>query len=338
VSAAQPVPKMISALVVVDASANAIPEIHGEIVARLEATGLEYEMIYLLGSSDRDIRQQLEDLLASEPRPIRVLQFALPVTEAAMLRGGAQQARGELLATFPACYETDLSVFPALWDAVAGGADMAFAARTQGTAGISSFQSHLFNKAVAWATGLGFRDIASRTRLLRKSVLEEIPLYGDFHRYLPVLAERSAFRVREIPASEDPRATTPLLRSPLTYLWRALDMLTVVFITRFTRYPLRLFGGVGAVFAASGAVILFVIGVQRILGTPLANRPILVVATLLLGLGVQGFAIGLLGELQLYFSGRRTRDYRIAAVLQSDPPALPAGVPDPLPPGGPDAQ
>jgi hypothetical protein len=245
-----------------------------------------------------------------------------------MLRGGAHEARGDLLATFPACYETDLGVFPALYEAVLGGADLAFAARTQGTGTLSSFQSHLFNKAVAWATGLGFRDIASRTRLLRKSVLEEIPLYGDFHRYLPVLAERSAFRVREIPAAEHPRATTPLLRSPLTYLWRALDTLTVVFISRFTRYPLRLFGGVGAIFAAAGALILLVIGVQRMLGTPLANRPILVIATLLLGLGVQAFAIGLLGELQLYFSGRRMRDYRIATILQADPPPLPPGAPD----------
>lgn len=320
---AQPAPKMISALVVVDSSSEAISEIHRDIVAQLATVGLEYEVIYLLGTSDSRIRQELTELVAAESGPIRVLQFALPVTEAAMLRGGAQQAGGDLLATFAACYETELTVFPALYEAVLGGADLAFAARTQGTAPISSFQSRLFNKAVSWATGLGFQDIASRTRLLRKNVLDEIPLYGDFHRYLPVLAERSAFGVREIPAAEHPRATTALLRSPLTYLWRILDTLTVVFISRFTRYPLRLFGGMGAIFAASGALILLVIGVQRILGTPLANRPILVIATLLIGLGVQGFAIGLLGELQLYFSGRSTRDYRIATVLQADPPPLP---------------
>lgn len=327
-SATRTAPKLISGLVVVDSASEAIAEIHREIVRQLEGAGLDYELIYLLGTSDAGIRQQLESLVAAEPGPMRVLQFALPVTEAAMLRGGAEEARGDLLATFAACYETDLDVFSELVEAVREGADLAFAARTEGTARLASFQSVVFNKMVAWTTGLGFRDIASRTRLLRRCVLEEIPLYGDFHRYLPVLAHRSAFRVREIPAHEHSGARTARLRSPLAYLLRAMDTLSVVFISRFTRYPLRLFGGVGALFAASGALILFVIGVQRMLGTPLANRPILVIAALLIGLGVQGFAIGLLGELQLYFSGRHVRDYRIATILESETPPLPPSAAD----------
>ncbi len=319
-SASEAAIKKISVLIVVDAPSEAIREVHSELVQRLQDMGAEYELLYLVGTADERTREEIHRILAQKSAPLRVLEFALPVSEAAMLTAGAQQAQGDLLATLPACHESDLRVLPELSEAVLEGADLAFACRSTG---FSSFQSRIFNKAVSLATGTDFRDIASRTRVLRKRVLDEIPLYGDFHRYVPLLAERAGFRVREIPAVEHPSAGAPGLRTPLSYFWRGIDILSVLFISRFTRYPLRLFGGVGAAFAALGGLILLVIGVQRILGTPLANRPILVLAALLLGLGVQGFAIGLLGELQLYFSARRVRDYRITAVYESDPPPLP---------------
>jgi hypothetical protein len=151
---------------------------------------------------------------------------------------------------------------------------------------------------------------------MRREVAHEVPLYGDFHRYLPVLADRLGFVVREVPVRQHPRATAPVVHSPLTYLYRSLDLLTIFFLSRFTRRPLRLFGGIGTLFGAAGAAILAVVGAQRLLGTPLADRPILVLGTLLVGLGVQAFTIGLLGELILFFHARRTRDYRIAAVYE----------------------
>ena len=323
--------KMLSAVIVVNSLSKALLDIHKEIVQQLDALEVEYEMLYLVGVSDESIRSDLQRIVAQASPPVRVLEFALPVTEAAMLRAATEEARGDLIATFPACYEVDLRVVSDLYQAVLAGVDLAVACRSSGPAPLSSIHSRFFNKVVSWATGSGFRDTASHTRLLRRQVLEEIPLYGDFHRYVPVLAARSAFRVREIPADEHPNAVGPLFRSPLSYLWRGIDILTLVFISRFTRYPLRLFGGIGAAFAAVGALMLLVVGAQRLVGTPLADRPILALAVLLVGLGVQAFAIGLLGELQLYFSARRVRDYRIAATYESSPPPLrPGSEPDSL--------
>jgi hypothetical protein len=83
---------------------------------------------------------------------------------------------------------------------------------------------------------------------------------------------------------------------------------------------------VGSLFASVGVLLLLVIGVQRLTGTPLADRPILVLATLLIGLGVQAFSIGLLGELLLFFHARRVRDYRVQAVYEAETPALPASI------------
>ena len=184
-------------------------------------------------------------------------------------------------------------------------------------------QSRLFNRLISLAAGLRVRDVASGTRLLHRKVLEEIPLYGDFHRYLPILARRNGFRVEEVPCLPNPQTHRPAVYAPLMYLWRLIDVITVLFISRFTRRPLRLFGSLGSVFLALGLPIMMLVGVQRILGTPLGNRPILVLATLLIGLGVQAFTIGLLGELVLFFNARSFRDYRVAEIWEPELPLEP---------------
>ncbi len=95
------------------------------------------------------------------------------------------------------------------------------------------------------------------------------------------------------------------------------------FLSHYTRRPLRLFGAVGALFSAIGGGIMLWLGAARLMGDPIAGRPILILGALLLGLGVQAFTIGLLGELLLFFQARDVRDYRVAEVFESAEPPLP---------------
>lgn len=312
-----------SVLVSVSSDAVELRELHEEIQKELAKLGGRAEVLYLLGDARSPAAEQARSLHQQEPGRVRVFQFARSGDRAGMLAAGVEHARGEILFTLPAHFESDLSVIGDLHAAIAEGADLAFASRTRGRVGASArLQSELFNRAVSLASGRRFRDIASETRALRREVARETPLYGDFYRYLPLLAERLGFRVEEIPARQHPRATSPIVHAPRIYLWRAIDILSIFFISRFTRHPLRLFGGVGSLFSALGALILLVAAIQRLGGRPLADRPVLVLGTLLVGLGVQAFTIGLLGELILFFHARNIRDYRIAAVYEADPPAL----------------
>lgn len=302
--------------------AEQLVELHRELLGELEKLGDDYEIIYLLGDAPRAATEQARALQEEDPAHVRVFQFAQG-DRAGMLRAGAEHARGRILFTLPARFEVDLGVIGPLHQAVSSGADLAFASRSRGKVGsLARMQSELFNRVVSLASGRRYRDVASETRALRRQVAEETPLYGDFYRYLPLLAERLGFRVQEIPASQHPRATGRSIHAPRIYLWRAIDVLSIFFISRFTRHPLRLFGGVGAGFSAVGLLILAVVALQRFAGTPLADRPVLVLGTLLVGLGVQTFTIGLLGELILFFHARNIRDYRIAAVYESSPPPL----------------
>ncbi len=316
-------PKAFSVLVSVTPDADDLAEFQQALVPELEKLGGSYELLYLLGDARGPAAEQARELQEKDPDRVRVLQFAQAADRAGMLTAGVERSRGRILFTLPARFEIDLAVIGDLHAAVESGVDLAWASRKRGNAGTSArIQSELFNRLVSVAAGRRFSDIASETRALRREVAVETPLYGDFYRYLPLLAERLGFRVQEIPAARHPRASSPIVHAPRLYLWRAIDILSIFFISRFTRHPLRLFGGLGSAFAAVGLLTLAIVGIQRFLGTPLADRPVLVLGTLLVGLGVQAFTIGLLGELILFFHARNIRDYRITAIYESGEPPL----------------
>jgi hypothetical protein len=308
---------MLSVLVLVAEEAEDLLDLHQEAVTELEKVGAPFEVLYLVAPASARTLSLARQLQQEEGERVHVIQFAQAMGQAAMLAAGIERAKGQILVTLPARFEADLGVLGALHREIREGADLVVAARAR--AGLlARVRSDLFNKLVSLAAGSAHRDIASETRAFRREVADETPLYGDFHRYLPLLAERLGFSVREIPAAPHPRMTARFGGSLSVYFWRAIDILSIFFISRFTRYPLRLFGGVGSVFAAFGFAILLVVGVQRLLGDPLANRPVLVLGTLLVGLGVQAFTIGLLGELLLFFHARDIRDYRIAVIYEGD--------------------
>lgn len=317
-------PVDVSVLVPVASEASGLAELHAQGARELEGLGLRFEILFLVRSSSREALEAARKVREADSGRVRVVEFAHALGNAALLGAGVERARAPILFTLPAPLETRAEAIGALYGALQEGSDLVIASRKRGERGRAArLQSELFNRLLSFISGTDFHDIASSTRVARREVFEEIPIYGDFHRYLPLLALRTGFRVQEVPVAPPPGLEAPRVHAFRTYLWRAMDLITVFFLSRFTRHPLRLFGAVGSAFAAVGGALLLVLGTQRLLGTPLADRPLLVLAVLLVGLGVQAFTIGLLGELVLFFHARNLRDYRISAVYESGTPALP---------------
>jgi hypothetical protein len=163
-----------------------------------------------------------------------------------------------------------------------------------------------------WVTGIRLRDIGSGVRAIRREVLEEVPLYGDLYRFLPVLAARDGFRVSEEDSAQHPADARTRVYRPAVYLRRALDLLGLYFLVRFTEKPLRFFGLIGAILGVVGGLVLLIVLLQKIGGQGVADRPLLLLGVLLFVLGVQAVALGLIGEIIVHIHAARYRRYRVA--------------------------
>ena len=150
-----------------------------------------------------------------------------------------------------------------------------------------------------------FQDLGCGARAFDRRVLEEIQLYGDQHRFLAVLADRQGFRVREVDVRQSPKDRYAGIYGPREYTRGLLDIFTVFFLVRFTKKPLRFFGMVGVSTFVIGALLVTWIVIERLFfGQPLAERPALLLSSLLVVLGLQLFALGLLGELIIFTHAR----------------------------------
>jgi hypothetical protein len=153
---------------------------------------------------------------------------------------------------------------------------------------------------------------------MRRGVIEHLPLYGDLHVYLPILAARQGFRVGEVPVRHLQERPSKSARGVSVYLRRALDLAALFFLIRFTQKPFRFFGGIGSILLAGGGIIMLVLGVQRIFfETGLADRPLLVLGALFMVFGIQMFSLGLIGELIIFVSAGGITDYQVEQVFRS---------------------
>jgi hypothetical protein len=279
--------------------------------AELLASGRPFEFVFVVEPWARSLADVLGPLVESG-EPIRVLEVGQTVGEAALLDAAAATCSSPVIATLPAYPRVQPGALEELVAKVEEGADLASAVRVSDGGGVvNRIQNRIFHVMLARMGGAGFRDVASGVRAMRREILEDLPLYGDFYRFLPVLARREGFTVVEHRVAQHPEDRRPRLYAPGVYLRRLIDLFGLFFILRFTNKPLRFFGLVGSLSALGGGAILAVLFFQRIGGRGIADRPLLLLGTLLLVLGVQAIAMGLIGEIIVHLSASHRRTYRL---------------------------
>jgi glycosyltransferase involved in cell wall biosynthesis len=248
---------------------------------------------------------------------LKVIQFSREFGESAALMAGFSEARGDILLTLPAYWQVQPSEVSALIESAADEDDMLIVVRRQrvGSA-FERIRRRLFHGILKGITGHSYRDLGCGVRLLKRAVAEEITLYGDQYRFLPVLAERRGFNVREVELAQSPNDEFRGRYRLREYLHRILDIMTVFFLVRFTKKPLRFFGSIGFLTAGFGAIVVLLLVTQRLLyGMSLADRPALLLGSLLIVLGVQLFALGLLGELIIFSHAADSKEYAIRSIV-----------------------
>ena len=178
------------------------------------------------------------------------------------------------------------------------------------------FSAQAFNGLLRRMLDISFRDLGCGVRVFKRKILDEISLYGDQALFLPVLAHLQGFKVMEVNASQASEDSARRVYSAKLYFQRLTDILTIFFLAKFTKKPLRFFGLIGVVIFLLGSLWTLWLAVERIfMGVALADRPALVLASLLIVLGIQMLAVGLIGELIIFTHAKDMKEYAVSEIV-----------------------
>lgn len=173
--------------------------------------------------------------------------------------------------------------------------------------------SKIYNRATAIVSGVNLRDFNSGLKVMRGELAASLEMYGELHRYIPVLAHWSGFAVGEEPITHHERrhGDTKFGRARF---WRGfLDLITVKFLTTYTSRPFHLFGGAGIIMGLIGSALLMWMGILKVVGDPIGERPALLIGVFLVVVAVQMVSMGLIAELIVNLRRRRNLDASIAS-------------------------
>ena len=307
---------LYSVIIPVCSRVDDIEALINEYSEALNVAALRFEIIIVLDGLKLKLMERLREF-ASARDWLRVLQFSRQFGESAALMAGFSDARGEILMTLPAYWQVKPSEIPALVNACRDDDDMLIAVRwPRAGSYFERIRRGIFHGMLKLITGHIYRDLGCGVRLFKRDVAQEIPLYGDQYRFLPVLAARRGFQVREIELAQSPNDVFRGRYRLREYLHGILNVMTVFFLVRFTKKPLRFFGSIGFLASGCGGVFVLILVIQRLFyGIALADRPALLLASLLIVLGVQLFALGLLGELIIFSFAADSKEYAIRSVI-----------------------
>jgi len=293
-----------------------LPTLYRDYAQQLETLGWPYEFVFAVEGTEPSVLAPLRRL-RDRGEPVAGLAFSRWYGGATALAAAFGRAEGDVVLTLPAYHQIDPAALPSLFPPL-DAHDMVVVRLSPRVDSLATrLQTRAYHAALRGLLGVEFRDLGCSVVAFRAEVLEAIERYGDPHRFLPVLARHLGFSVHEVAAPQCEEDTFQRHFSVRTYVHRLLDLLSVFFLTRFTHKPLRFFGAAGGVALLGGGGITGVLAVQRLFwGVPLQDKPMLLLGILLIVLGTLLFAIGLIGEMIIFTTPSRHREYVVEEVIE----------------------
>jgi len=283
---------------------ESLPVLHEKITEVMASLSIEWECVFIDdGSSDgsTDILLQLQQ---ADPHVVVVIQRR-NFGKSLALNVGFEVAEGDVIITMDADLQDEPTEIPRLLVKLDEGYDVVSGWKKDRQDPISkTLPSKVANGMTALLTGVKLNDMNSGFKAYRTDCVRSLQLYGDLHRYIPALAEDAGFQIAEIPVTHHKRKFGKSKYGPGRLLSAGFDLMTVVFLSRYSRRPLHLFGGTGAALFMSGLLLNLVLTIQWLGGEVLSSRPALILGVLLMVMGVQLLTIGLLAELLVSYIQR----------------------------------
>ena len=288
---------MISIVIPLHNEERSVALLYEELQAALEPLAEEWEAVFVDdGSVDGSFAALTR--LHDGNENVRVVRLRRNFGKAAALAAGFGQARGETVVTIDADLQDDPAEIPRLLVKLEEGFDLVSGWKTRRRDPLRRrVLSRIFNWVTGRVSGLRLHDMNCGLKAYRAEVVRGMPLYGELHRFIPVLAQYRGFRVAELPVNHRPREHGRSRYGVERYVRGFLDLLTVSFIGRYRHRPLHLFGGLGLILGLLGVAILVYLTVVKALGHAIGERPLLTLGVLLVVVGLQFFSLGLISEM-----------------------------------------
>jgi glycosyltransferase involved in cell wall biosynthesis len=288
---------VISVVIPVHNEERSVALLLDEIDSALEPLGRPWEAVFVDDGSDDGTFAALTRLHASADN-VRVVRLRRNFGKAAALQAGFEEARGDVGVTIDGDLQDDPTEIPRLLAKLDEGFDLVSGWKTRRRDPWSRrIPSRIFNVVTGRLSGLRLHDLNCGLKAYRAEALSGLRIYGELHRFIPVLAHYRGFRVAELPVNHRPREHGRSRYGMERYLRGFLDLLTVTFMGRYRHRPLHLFGGLGLVLGGVGSLVLVYLAVLKLGGHAIGHRPLLTLGVLLVVVGMQLLSLGLLSEL-----------------------------------------
>jgi glycosyltransferase involved in cell wall biosynthesis len=294
---APPARRRVSVVVPLLNEEATLERLYQELHAALTPLGIEWEVVFVDdGSTDGSYRELVR--LHAAHLNVRVVRLRRNFGKAAALAAGIEVASGVVVVTMDADLQDDPAEIPNLLAKLDDGFDVVSGWKCDRHDPFGRrLVSRIYNAATRLATGVKLHDMNCGLKAYRAEVFDHVRLYGERHRFVPVLAHHLGFSVTELPVNHRARTNGHSRFGIERYLRAPFDLLTIVFMGRYSQRPLHLFGALGVMASVAGAAILAYLTFLKLGGTGIGGRPLLLVGVLLVVVGVQFLSLGLIGEM-----------------------------------------
>jgi glycosyltransferase involved in cell wall biosynthesis len=306
---------VISVVIPVRNEERSIALLVDELESALQPLGVVWEAIFVDDGSTDGTYAALTRLHAARS-DVRAVRLRRNFGKAAALGAGFAHATGDVIVTLDGDLQDDPAEIPHLLAKLEEGFDLVSGWKTRRRDPLRRrVLSRVFNTVTRWISGVRLHDMNCGLKAYRADVVRGLRLYGELHRFIPVLAHHRGFRIAELPVNHRPREHGRSRYGLERYLRGFLDLLTVSFIGRYRHRPLHLFGGLGLTLSVAGTGILVYLTIDKLLGHAIGQRPLLLLGVLLVVVGLQIFSLGLITELITSHHEERTSERERAEAL-----------------------
>jgi glycosyltransferase involved in cell wall biosynthesis len=281
-----------------------------EIRKAIKPINKPYEVIFVDDGSTDSSLKVIKDAAKTDTR-LKYISFRKNYGKSAALQVGFKTATGDAIITMDADLQDDPHEIPNLLKKLDEGFDLCSGWKKERfDPFIKKYSSRFFNFVTRMISGIKIHDFNCGLKAYRREVVQNLNVYGELHRYVPVLAKWQGFTVTEIPVKHHKRRYGKTKFGISRFFKGFIDLITVTFVGRYVKRPMHFFGFFGALSFLVGIVVNGYLTIEWVSGKPLSNRPMLFLGMLLIIVGVQFFSVGLLGEM-LVHQNQSEREYVI---------------------------